>query len=332
LETPQPGSGSHGKRDGQKVSRLSIVVPLLNEDGNVPLLVGAVRDALPQDDSWELILVDDGSTDATPAEIRRAVEQDPRIRSVMLARNYGQSTAMQAGFDVAAGDIVVTMDGDMQNDPRDIPLLVATLEEGEYDLVAGYRMDRKDALLSRRAPSWVANRLIRLATGVPVRDNGCSLKAYRRDLLERVRLYSDMHRFIPALAAGTTSARITEIPVRHHPRRLGQSKYGITRVVKVLADLMTIKLLRSFRLRPMLALGGGALAALAIGACLAILAVVPMLTDPTYSPSVVFTGVALIWFALSVFLLMTGLIAEFVVQDYQTQVRGHTVLAREFIP
>ena len=156
----------------------------------------------------------------------------PRIRascSSELARNYGQTQAMQAGFDRANGRIVVSMDGDLQNDPRDIPLLVAKLEEG-FDLVAGYRMRRQDKVVTRKIPSWVANRIIIWLTGVRIRDNGCSLKAYRRDLLDQLHLYSDMHRFLPALAAATANARIAEVPVRHHARRFGVSKYGLTRV------------------------------------------------------------------------------------------------------
>jgi hypothetical protein len=251
---------------------------------------------------------------------------------VRLARNYGQSTAMQAGFDHAGGDVIVTMDGDLQNDPLDIPRLVSTLVEGEYDLVAGYRERRQDALLSRRVPSWVANRIIRRMTGVPVRDNGCSLKAYRRDLLERVRLYSDMHRFIPALAAGATGARITEIPVRHHPRRLGKTKYGIARVGKVLADLVAIQMLRSFRLRPLLLLGGAAVVSLGAGVACAAGSLVPLISGHGRDASMVLAGAALIWVALSVFLLMAGLVAEIAVQESQTEGHGPTLLAREITP
>lgn len=332
MGAPHSTRGGREVRDGSTSPKLSVVVPLMNEEDNVPLLVAAVREALPDDDTWELILVDDGSTDGTAAQIQQAVAADSRVRSVPLVRNYGQATAMQAGFDHADGEVVVTMDGDLQNDPLDIPQLVSTLTEGGYDLVAGYRQTRKDALLTRRVPSWIANRLIRYATGVPVRDNGCSLKAYRRELLERVRLYSDMHRFIPALAAGAAEARIIEIPVRHHPRRLGHTKYGITRVVKVLADLIAIKMLRSFRLRPLLLLGGAALGALLIAALFALAAASQMLADTAQPASVVFSGASLIWLALSVFLLMAGLIAEIAVQNAQTRAAGRTLLAREILP
>jgi glycosyltransferase involved in cell wall biosynthesis len=203
-------------------SLLSVIVPLYDEEASIPPLVEAVRGVLDGYGPWELVLVDDGSTDGTVPTVVRLAAQDTRIRLVRLARNYGQTAAMQAGFDHARGGVVVSMDGDLQNDPQDIPLLVAKLQEG-YDLVAGYRVNRQDKI-SRRIPSWVANRLIRWITGVPIRDNGCSLKAYRRALLDCLHLYSDMHRFIPAVAASAAGARIAEVPVRHHPRRYGQSK------------------------------------------------------------------------------------------------------------
>jgi glycosyltransferase involved in cell wall biosynthesis len=204
---------------------LSIVVPLFNEAENVDPLVERVRAALDGGPSWELLLVDDGSRDATPARMDELALEDPRVRPIHLARNYGQTTAMQAGFDHARGRIVVSMDGDLQNDPLDIPRLIETLDEG-YDLVTGYRENRQDRFLTRKVPSWIANRIIRWLTAVPIRDNGCSLKAYRAELIQRLHLYSDMHRFIPAIAVATAGARIAEIPVMHHARQHGVSKYG----------------------------------------------------------------------------------------------------------
>jgi glycosyltransferase involved in cell wall biosynthesis len=229
---------------------LSVVVPLFNEEECVRPLVDAVESALEGVDRWELVLVDDGSSDATAAIVQDLTLSRPRIRLVRLARNYGQTAAMQAGFDQARGSVVVSMDGDLQNDPRDIPRLVGKLNEG-YDLVAGYRERRQDKLLTRKVPSWIANRIIRRITGLSIRDNGCSLKAYRRSMLDRIRLYSDMHRFIPAVAAGMAGARITEVPVRHHPRIYGKSKYGLSRVLKVLADLLVIRMIRYSRERPL---------------------------------------------------------------------------------
>lgn len=273
-------------------------------------LIGAVRDALAETPSWELVLVDDGSRDATAPRAAELVAGDARIRLVRLARNYGQTQAMQAGFDAARGEVIVSMDGDLQNDPRDIPELVATLERG-YDLVAGYRVRRKDRFLTRKVPSWVANRLIAWLTGVPIRDNGCSLKAYRRELLDQLHLYSDMHRFLPALAAATAAARITEMPVRHHPRRFGTSKYGLSRIAKMLADLLTIKMISSFRERPLTLFGIGAGSAAGIGIAVVFAWLDSLATyDVQVQRAYVLPTVALLWITLACYLLMLGLIAE----------------------
>ncbi|MEO7965737.1 MAG: glycosyltransferase family 2 protein [Gemmatimonadaceae bacterium] len=289
---------------------VSVVVPLFNEEENVSPLVDAVRDALGQDESWELVLVDDGSRDETPARARALAAGDARIVLVELARNYGQTQAMQAGFDHARGHVVVSMDGDLQNDPGDIPQLVAKLAEG-YDLVTGYRQRRQDQLLTRKVPSWVANRLIALLTGVRVRDNGCSLKAYRRSLLDELTLYSDLHRFLPALAVATADARITEIPVRHHPRRFGTSKYGLSRIAKLLADLVTIKMISSFRERPLALFALFALAPLGFALATAVTWALRTYAGWNgYDERVVLPGVAMMLMALSAYLLMLGLLAE----------------------
>jgi glycosyltransferase involved in cell wall biosynthesis len=225
------------------------------------------------------------------------------VRPLRLAGHFGQSAAMQAGFDHARAPVVVTMDGDLQNDAADIPALVDKLAEG-YDIVAGYRQDRQDRLLTRRLPSWAANRLLVWATGVELRDTGCSLKAYRRDVLDRFRLYADLHRFIPALAAALAGARIAEVAVRHHPRARGASKYGLGRVGAVLADLFTIKLIRSFRATPLVYFGVGALLALEASA-LVLLAAFLAGVD-----SLVPLGVCLTFAMLAAYLLMLGLTAE----------------------
>lgn len=307
--------------------RLSIVVPVLNEEDNVVPLIEGVRAALQGQGTWELILVNDGSSDATAERVTAAAIEDPRVRLVSLARRYGQSTAMQAGFDHSLGRVLVTMDGDLQNDPRDIPMLVRKLEEG-YDLVAGYRMRRQDKWLTRRAPSWVANRIIRWITGVPIRDNGCSLKAYRRPLLNRMGLYSDFHRFIPALAAGTAGARIAELEVRHHARVAGRSSYGLSRVWKVLIDLLTIKMIRSFRLKP-LGLFIRAAAVPAVGALLLTLAAVAGSTPRLQS--LAFATVILLLISLSVYLSMLGLLAQFFVW-VKNRGRSLAPMARELLP
>jgi glycosyltransferase involved in cell wall biosynthesis len=272
--------------------------------------VRAVRAAMAGTQDWELILVDDGSRDRTPDVAEEMAERDEHIRVGRLARNYGQTLAMQAGFDLAEGDVVVSMDGDLQNDPADIPRLIAKLEEG-YDLVAGYRVRRQDNLLKRKIPSWIANRIIRFITRVDIRDNGCSLKAYRRWTLDRMPLYSDMHRFLPAMAAAMAGARITEIPVRHHARAFGQSKYGLSRVFKILADLLTITLISWFRERPLLLFGSAALGAFGLGSLFGIATVGGLLNRyQEVAGAFVLPASMLLCFALGGFLLLLGLIAE----------------------
>jgi glycosyltransferase involved in cell wall biosynthesis len=296
----------------QNAVDVSVVVPVLDEEDSVEPLALQIRDAMADSSRWELLFVDDGSRDSTAARVAALESQDHRIRLIRLARCYGQATAMQAGFDHARGRYVVTMDGDLQNDPRDIPQLLAKIEEG-FDLVAGFRQRRQDRLITRKIPSKVANYIIRRVTGVPIRDNGCSLKAYTRALLDQVRLYSDMHRFIPALAAGVAGARIAEVPVRHHPRRHGSSKYGLSRVAKVIADLATVKMIRSFRLRPLLLYSVGAAAAGMVGALATALAILAR-AGSAENVFLVYPGVALMAIALAFYLLMLGLVGEVIVR------------------
>lgn len=289
---------------------LSVVAPLYNESQNVAPLVEWILEALGSyQGSFEVILVDDGSRDDTWEQVAAASARDPRIRGLALGRNVGQTAAMMAGFDHAGGRAVVSLDGDLQNDPRDIPALLEKLDEG-YDLVCGWRQRRQDKFLLRKVPSWVANRIIRRLTGVPITDNGCSLKAYRRDLLDRISLYAEQHRFIPALSA-SVGARITEMPVRHHARRFGESKYGISRTVKVLVDLLTLKMITTFRSRPLV--GFGTLAVpMVLGALLfaAMTGVAVAEFRPSKAEALVFPGSALVCAAAAFYLLMLGLVAE----------------------
>jgi glycosyltransferase involved in cell wall biosynthesis len=289
---------------------ISVVCPLFNEEESAGPLIEGVRSALGDERSWELILVDDGSEDDT-VRVVRGYLSDPRIRLVRLARNYGQSTATQAGFDAACGNVVATMDGDLQNDPVDIPRLVDKLDEG-FDLVVGIREHRRDHLLTRKFPSMIANSLIRAVTGVPIIDNGCSLKAYRRDLLARVGLYSDMHRFIPALAVGATGAQVAQIPVRHHARMFGESKYGLSRIWKVLADLLTVTMLRWFRRRPLALFAYGAIVSLVGALSFAVLQILVMTGSES---GVVHLGAAILLFGLSLYLLMLGIIAQVAIHE-----------------
>ncbi len=255
------------------VTSLSVVVPVFNEEANVEPLVLQVLEAVkPLSITCELIIVDDGSTDRTLARLRELLRETPELVVVQLARNFGQTAALQAGFDRARGDVIVTMDGDLQNDPRDVPLLTEALSQGA-DVVSGWRKDRRDLLLLRKVPSWIANRLIRLLTGVPIHDQGCSLKAYRREIVRGLDLYGDMHRFIAVLTL-PLGATIREIEVTHHPRVAGISKYGISRVFKVLADLFTIQMLTRFRENPIRSFGALGLIFLVTAAVAGVAAIV----------------------------------------------------------
>ncbi len=228
---------------------LSIVVPIYNEEENIPHLHERVTAAMAGAGiDYELILVDDGSSDGSFACLREIAEGDPRVKVIRFRRNFGQTAAMAAGFDAATGRVVVPMDGDLQNDPADIPMLLAKIDEG-YDVVSGWRKDRQDTFINRRLPSILANGLISRMTGVHLHDYGCTLKAYRREVLDGVNLYGEMHRFVPALAS-QVGARVTELPVRHHPRLHGTSKYGISRTTRVVLDLMTVKFLLSYSTKP----------------------------------------------------------------------------------
>ena len=228
---------------------LSIVVPVYNEAPNAEELVTELRGTIDRlTVTCEVVLVDDGSDDDTFARLVEVVGNDARFHLVRLMRNFGQTAALAAGLDHASGEIIVTMDGDLQNDPADIPRLLATLDAG-YDVVTGWRRDRKDPFLSRRLPSMIANGIIGATTNVSIHDHGCGLKAFRADIAKSLRLYGEMHRFITAIA-GDLGAAVTEIPVNHRPRLRGQSKYGISRTVRVVLDLLTIKFLSGFSTRP----------------------------------------------------------------------------------
>ena len=232
--------------------RLSVVIPMYNEQDCVVPMVARVHEALADYlHPWELVLVDDGSFDDTALLLREAMQQyGKHVRAVLLQRNFGQTAAMQAGIDVARGDVIATLDGDLQNDPTDIPRMVKRLLEEDLDLVSGWRKNRKDNWL-RRIPSRMANRLIRKITQVGLHDYGCSLKIFRSDVIKHVRLYGEMHRFIPAwIATRTTSRRIKEEVVRHHARKLGTSKYGISRTFRVVLDLLSVYFFMRYRSRP----------------------------------------------------------------------------------
>lgn len=301
---------------------VSVVVPVFNEKENVRPLVETVADAMrPLGLPFELIVVDDGSRDGTLAALRDLLPAVPELVVVGLRRNFGQTLALQAGLDRSRGDAVVTMDGDLQNDPADIPRLLTGLAEGA-DVVSGWRRDRQDTLVLRKVPSWIANRIIRWMTGVEVHDQGCALKAYRGDVIRALDLYGEMHRFIVVLAMAL-GARISEVEVRHHARRMGTSKYGFSRTFRVLSDLFMIEMLTWFRESPLRWFVLFGTPFLLLGVSLGAM----WLVNP--EPTVVFPTVALISGTTFIGCVLFGLLSELLIESVGRRARGR-VLAHEW--
>ena len=252
---------------------VTVTVPLYNEAENIPILYERIRGAMNAlGQRWELILVNDGSTDGSAAMLDDLAAKDPQVTVVHFRRNFGQTAAFMAGLDYARGRIIVPMDGDLQNDPADIAKLLAKLDEG-YDVVSGWRKDRKDNAMRRNLPSRIANRIISRVSGVPLHDYGCSLKAYRREILEGVKLYGEMHRFVP-IYASWNGARVTEMEVTHHPRLHGESKYGLERIIKVVLDLLVVKFLFRYSGKPIYIFGGFGFFSIFLGAITGVWALV----------------------------------------------------------
>lgn len=307
---------------------LSLVIPVYNEQDNLPLLFDALHQVMPSlGKDWEVILVDDGSRDNSLSILKEYAEKDPaHVRVVSFRRNFGQTAAIAAGLDYSQGDTIILLDADMQNDPADIPMLLEKLDEG-YDLVSGWRKQRKDNAITRNLPSMMANKLISWVTGVELHDYGCTLKAYRRPVLEGFRLYGEMHRFIPVFA-NSVGARITEVVVNHHPRRFGKTKYGLERTVKVILDLFTVKFLVSFASKPIYLFGGTGLGLMVISALLMIYLfirrmffLVGVTGSPLFQTSTMF-------FILGFQSMLMGLIAELLVRTYHESQRKTTYTVR----
>jgi glycosyltransferase involved in cell wall biosynthesis len=245
-----PAVGFRERASMGPAPRISVVVPIYNEEESLPVLYREVRETLDgRGWSWELIFVDDRSSDGSLGAALALRAEDPRVKLVCFRRNFGQTAALSAGFEMSRGEIVVTMDGDLQNDPADIPELVARIDEG-WDIAAGWRKDRRDAYLLRRVPSWLANRLVAAVTGTRVHDTGCTLKAFRRQVVKNLPIYAEQHRFLPAMSR-SSGARVSEVVVHHRPRRFGRSKYGLGRAVRVLLDLLAIQMISRFSHRPL---------------------------------------------------------------------------------
>jgi len=309
---------------------LSIVIPACNEAQSLPSLhaeIGAALAALGR--SYEVIVVDDGSSDDTLDTLTCLAETDPRLIAVQMRRNFGQTAAFAAGFNLARGDVVITMDADGQNDPADIPKLLAKIDEG-YDIASGWRVSRREPFLTRRIPSIIANRILARGTGVRLHDSGCSLKAYRSEVVKNVRLYGEMHRFIPALASGM-GVRVAEVPVNDRARRFGKSKYGLSRTLKVILDLLTLAFLLGFQARPMQLFGVIGLLTGGAGFVILLWLTVEKLTQDILLSNrpVLWLGVLLV--IIGVQFMFFGLIAELIARTYHESAHKPTYFIRDII-
>jgi len=298
-----------------KEIQLSVIIPVFNEEENIESLCREIREALEGLGlEYEILAIDDGSIDDSFTILKRIHEEDRRVRVIRFRRNFGQTAAFAAGFDLAQGKTVITLDADLQNDPADMPRLLAKLEEG-YDVVSGWRVERRDPFLTRRLPSMIANWLISEITGVRLHDYGCSLKAYRREVVKNVRLYGELHRFIPALASWM-GVQVTEVPVNHRPRKFGQTKYGLSRTIRVLLDLLTVRFLLSYSTRPIQIFGLLGFLFFGVGGLLlAYLGFVRLILQQPIAdrPLVLF---AILLTMVGVQLVTMGLLGELVVRTY----------------
>lgn len=294
---------------------ISVFLPVYNEEPNLPPLHTKLDEALRKlRRTAEVVFVDDGSTDNSLQVLREIAAKDDRVRVVALKRNYGQTAAMAAGIDAARGQVLIPMDADLQNDPADIVRLLEKLDEG-YDVVSGWRKNRQDKLITRKIPSMLANRLISWIGGVPLHDYGCSLKAYRRESLQDVKLYGEMHRFIP-IYASWAGARVAEIPVEHHARTMGKSKYGLSRTIKVVFDLMTIKFMASYQTKPIYVFGSFGMLAFLISVLAGLYAVFLKLFHKADFVQTPLPILAIVMFAVGIQFLLMGLLAEMLVRTY----------------
>jgi glycosyltransferase involved in cell wall biosynthesis len=294
---------------------ISVVIPLLNEDENIPLLYEELKNVLSGlKEDHEILFIDDGSRDSSLELLQKIQKNDPRVVIVSFRKNFGQTAAMAAGFDYAKGDVIITMDADLQNDPHDIPRMLQEIEAGN-DVVTGWRFDRKDAFISRKLPSMIANRIISKTTGVNLHDYGCTLKAFRKEIIKNVKLYGEMHRFIPAIASGM-GIDFTEIKVNHRPRRFGTSKYGISRTIRVILDLLTVKFLLSYATKPIQVFGLLGVISSGLGFFIAFIMTIQrqFFGVPLSDRPLLFLAVLLIFIGIQ--LISLGLVAELQARTY----------------
>jgi len=308
--------------------KVSVVIPAYNEEKNMSLIYQETREVLERlDRPWEIIFIDDGSSDTTLSVLQAIAEADQRVVVIAFRRNFGQTAAISAGFDYATGEVIITMDGDLQNDPADIPRLLQKIEEG-YDVVTGWRFDRKDAFINRRLPSIIANKIISWTTRVSLHDYGCTLKAFRREVIKNIRLYGEMHRFIPAIASGM-GISYTEIKVNHRPRRFGSSKYGISRTIRVILDLITVKFLLSFATRPIQVFGLLGIVSGGVGFLLALIMTIQrqFFDIPLADRPLLLLAVVLIFIGIQ--FVSLGLIAELQARTYHESQQKPVYYIRE---
>jgi len=309
---------------------ISVVIPIYNEEENLPILYEKLKNVLDRlNKEYEIIFVNDGSTDNSWNIIKQLAEKDKRVIGVNFRRNFGQTAAMSAGFETARGDIIITMDGDLQNDPEDIPKLLEKIDEG-YDIVSGWRKNRKDAFLSRTLPSRIANALISKVTGVHLHDYGCSLKAYKSEIAKNLDFYGEMHRFLPALSKAI-GAKITEIPVNHHPRIYGKSKYGISRTFKVILDLLLVKFLLDYRTKPLRIFGGMGFILSLIGFfILSYLVCIKLCFGHSIGNRPLLTF-GVLFFLTGIQLISTGIVAELITRTYYESQGKRPYIIKEII-
>lgn len=305
----------------QKSEKLSVVIPVYNEAKNVGPLYEALASTLKGlDRDYEILFVDDGSSDGTQTQLRQLAEKDSRVKGIFFRRNYGQTAALSAGFHHASGDVIIAMDGDLQNDPSDIPHLLNKMGEG-FDVVSGWRKDRRDAWLSRKVPSILANKIISWISGVPLKDYGCTLKAYRASIVKDIRLFGEMHRFIPVYAH-SMGARIAEIAVNHHPRQNGKSKYTPLRTFKVLLDLVTVKFLGTFSTKPIYMFGGLGMFSIFLGVLASIITLIQKFVYGIWVHRNPMISISIFFLLVGFQFVMMGLLAEIMIRIYHES-QGH---------
>jgi len=317
--------------DREKIKpQLSIIIPAYNEEANVfPLFEETTTALRDYPYPYEIIFIDDGSTDRTPHVLHDICQRDSRVKCAIFRNNFGQTAALSAGFDLAQGDLIISMDGDRQNNPADIPLLLHVLNE-DHDLVCGWRKKRKDAFLARKLPSMIANRLIAWVTGVFIHDYGCTLKAYKKEIIKNIKLYGEMHRFIPAYASWL-GAKVTEVEVNHRPRTAGTSKYSILRIFKVILDLITVKFLCDYSTSPIYFFGTFGMVLTGSGFVISIVTLIEKYYQGVWVHKNPLILLAILLFILGVQFIMIGLLAEILIRTYHESQDKKTYIIKEII-